>query len=161
MAGVDDIYTTIQQALMAFSDDFEFHPTQTDEMVFDMLEEAGLATSDLKNADVQLFEATVSGKFVGFGGFELYGTDALLRSVVVHPDMRRRGFGTRICLELEDELAESMCRTIYLLTSDASGFFEQLGYEQVERASVPDTIGSTHEFTDGCPSTARCMVKTI
>lgn len=161
MAGAEDIYATIQRSLMAFSDDFELHPTQPDETVFELLEEADLATSDLKNPDVRLFEATVSGRFVGFGGFELYGTDALLRSVVVHPDMRSRGLGTRICLELEDELAESMCRTIYLLTSDASGFFEQLGYEQVERASVPDTIRSTHEFSRGCPTSAPCMVKTI
>lgn len=139
----------------------ELRGTDPDQTVYDLLERNGLPTGDLDTANVQLFRGTMEGKFVGIGGYEQYETDALLRSVVVQPEERAQGYGTEICLELEDKIAASLGTAIYLLTTDASGFFEQLGYEQIERDAAPDTIQSTREFSDLCPSTAVCMMKTI
>jgi len=161
MAGTGNFGYKIQTRFMARAEYFELHLTQPDEMVYDLLVENGLPTADLETGDLQLFKAIVGGEVVGIGGFEQYGTDALLRSVVVHPDLRGRGYGTRICLELEDKMCESLCMAIYLLTDDTSNFFEQLGYEQVDRNSAPDAIQGTREFSELCPSTFVCMVKTI
>ena len=146
---------------MAQAEYVELHQSQPDERVYDLLVESGLPTADLETADLRLFKATVGKDVVGIGSFEQHGTDALLRSVVVHPDMRGRGYGTRICLELEDTICESVGMAIYLVTEDASSFFGQLGYEQVDRSSVPEAIQRTREFSERFPSSAVCMVKTI
>lgn len=161
MAGTGTFACQFRTPLMALAENFELRPTRPDDIIHGLLEEDGLPTADLATPDVRLYEATVDGTLVGIGGFEQYGTNALLRSVVVRPGMRGRGHGTRICLELEDRAAEAVCTAIYLLTNDAGGFFEQLGYERVDRSSVPDAIRSTREFSELCPSTADCMVKTV
>lgn len=140
---------------------FELQKTRPDGMVYDLLGANGLPTADLETAHLQLYKAVEGGEVVGIGGFEQYGTDALLRSVVVRPDMRDRGHGTRICLELEDRICESVGMAIYLLTDGASSFFEQLGYEQIDRDSAPYAIRRTREFAERCQSTAVCMVKPI
>jgi N-acetylglutamate synthase-like GNAT family acetyltransferase len=74
---------------------------------------------------------------VGFGGLEIHGEDALMRSVVILPPLRSRGIGTALVAQLENEAALHGCPAVWLLTEAASGFFDRLGYAKCDRAVVP------------------------
>ena len=104
---------------------------------------------------------TVDEVPVGFGGLEVYGTDALLRSLVTLPPVRNRGVGSAIVAALEFEAGLLGCRSIWLLTTSAAEFFGRLGYAKCDRAVVPETIMETQEFVSLCPTTADVLVKRI
>ncbi len=97
---------------------------------------------------------------VGFGGLEMYGTDALLRSIVTLPPLRQLGMGGAIVAKLETEAAAHRCRAIYLLTASEADFFARLGYAECERGDVPESICDSQQFAL-YPSTAAVMVKRL
>ncbi|HEX9651870.1 MAG TPA: GNAT family N-acetyltransferase, partial [Cyclobacteriaceae bacterium] len=94
---------------------------------------------------------------LGFYGFEIYGNDALLRSVVVNAEKRSKGVGTEIIREALLKARELGVSNLYLLTFTAKGFFEKLGFSVINRRLVPNSIASTEEFANFCPDTAVCM----
>ena len=98
---------------------------------------------------------------VGFGGLEIHGEDALMRSLVTLPPLRSRGIGAAMVMLLESEAAMRGCRAIWLLTDSASAFFGRLGYTKCDRAVVPETIRETQEFTVLCPASADVLVKRL
>ncbi len=116
----------------------------------------GLPYSDLEGAAKEFFAfEDAQGRLVGYGGLEACGEDALLRSVV---SLRRgRGFGRRIVEWLIARAKERGVRRLYLLTLDASGFFEHLGFEAERRNAVPSAVAGTEEFRSLCPQSAICL----
>ncbi len=98
---------------------------------------------------------------VGFGGLEIHGEDALLRSLVILPPLRSRGLGAAVVAQLENEAALHGCRAVWLLTEAASGFFDRLGYAKCDRAVVPPKIRETREFAALCPAGADVLVKRL
>ncbi len=106
------------------------------------------------------FETTDSMP-VGFGGLEIHGEDALLRSLVILPPLRSRGLGAAVVAQLENEAALHGCRAVWLLTEAASGFFDRLGYAKCDRAVVPPKIRETREFAALCPASANVLVKRL
>jgi N-acetylglutamate synthase-like GNAT family acetyltransferase len=98
---------------------------------------------------------------VGFGGLEIHGEHALLRSVVTLPPLRKRGFGGAMVDALETEARLWKCRLIWLLTTTSAGFFERLGYVRCERADMPDAIKATPQFISFCPASATAMSKPL
>jgi N-acetylglutamate synthase-like GNAT family acetyltransferase len=98
---------------------------------------------------------------VGFGGLEIHGEDALLRSVVTLPPMRRRGIARAIIAALEAEARIAGCRTIWLLTTVAVPMFDRLGYVPCARAAVPQPIRQTQQFAVLCPASATVMMKSL
>lgn len=121
------------------------------------LAEAGLPTDDVRAAAPSFFLAVADGDVVGVGGLETHGTVGLLRSVVVDPAHRGRGHGTAICDRLETRAAAAGLETLYLLTTDAAGFFADRGYEPVDRDAVPPAIAGTRQFASLCPDSAVCL----
>lgn len=102
-----------------------------------------------------------NNKLVGIGGVERYGTDGLLRSVVVDRSVRGGGFGTAICDALERRAQSEGVEALYLLTTTATDFFTDRGYVKIERDEAPASIQGTSEFADLCPTTATCMTKSL
>lgn len=98
---------------------------------------------------------------VGFGGLEIYGEDALMRSIVILPPLRSRGLGTAVVGQLETEAAVLKCRAVWLLTDGASEFFDRLGYAKCDRAVVPQAIRESRQFAQLCPETAEVLVKRL
>jgi amino-acid N-acetyltransferase len=94
-------------------------------------------------------------------GLEIYATDALLRSLVVAPDVRTKGVGSAILRHAEDYAAARHVDAIYLLTTTAESFFERLGYGRVDRTHAPPSIQSTREFASLCPASAAFMIKRL
>jgi amino-acid N-acetyltransferase len=98
---------------------------------------------------------------VGFGGLEIHGRDALLRSVVILPRLREIGMGRAIVQTLETEAAARQCRAIYLLTTSEAEFFARLNYAHCERRDVPEGIRASRQFGTLCPATADVMMKRV
>lgn len=122
-----------------------------------LLERNDLPVADVRSGPGDFYEALDGTERVGIGGLEVYGSDALLRSVVVVEDARGRGYGTAICEALEDQARAAGAETVYLLTTTAADFFAARGYEEMDRDAPPGTITATSEFADLCPETATCM----
>ena len=96
---------------------------------------------------------------MGFGGLEIHDEDALLRSVLTLPPLRKRGIGTRIVALLESEALLRHARAVWVLTKAASSFFDRLGFAKCHRAVVPATIRAAREFASLCSEDADVMVK--
>ena len=126
-----------------------------------LLREFDLPVSDLDSSPVRLFVAYDDGQFVGVGGLERYGPDALLRSVAVPDALRGEGLGTGLYREIETRAREDGIERLYLLTETAEGFFSELGFQSIDRDEAPDTIRETTEFGELCSDTATCMRKVV
>lgn len=120
----------------------------------DALVAADLPTEDLAEPGRSFFRFDRDGDVVGFGGFELYGPDALLRSVVVVPERRGTGVGTDVSQQLIALAREAGAEQVYLLTTSAAGFFRRLGFAQVDRIEAPAAILSTQQATTICSTAA-------
>jgi N-acetylglutamate synthase-like GNAT family acetyltransferase len=126
------------------------------------LVKAGLPADDIGDADVLLWRfETYEDVPIGFGGLEIYGDDALLRSVVTLPPLRQVGMGAAIVAALEAEAQARRCRAVYLLTTSEADFFGRLGYKPCARGDVPEAIRASRQFAALCPPTATVMVKTV
>lgn len=103
---------------------------------------AGLPTDDIENPQ-PLFWRFESYQDIpgGFGGLEIYGPDALLRSVVTLPPLRQVGIGSAIVEILETEARARNCRAIYLLTTSQADFFAGLATRHARAARCPMPCG--------------------
>lgn len=125
------------------------------------LAKAKLATHDIGEPGRLFWRFEQEHMLVGFGGLEVHGRDALLRSVVTLPPLRKRGVGAAMVALLETEAFVAGCRTAWLLTTSAAPFFARLGYAACERADVPEAIRKTQEFARLCPASAVVMSKPL
>ena len=124
------------------------------------LVKAGLPADDVGDPRLLFWRfETFEDVPVGFGGLDLYGEDALLRSVVTLPPLRQIGMGRAIVSALEVEARANQCRTIYLLTASDRDFFARLGYAPCARNTVPRAVRASTEFA-ALPR-AAVMVKRI
>jgi amino-acid N-acetyltransferase len=127
-----------------------------------LLEAEGLPASDLTDAHLEhFFFAGSEGSMSALMGLQMYGRDALLRSLVVSKAERGQGLGSILVRHAETYAASRHVCAIYLLTSTAEPLFSRLGYRHAERESAPVTIRSTREFADLCPASSAFMVKHI
>lgn len=122
-----------------------------------LLERSRLTDAGLADHRDSLVVARTEGRVVGCAALELYGEQALLRSVAVDDAMRGRGLGERLTHAALDRARRQGVRVIYLLTETAAQFFPRFGFEVVDRASVRGDVTQSVEFTSACPSTATVM----
>ena len=108
-----------------------------------------------------LLVAEQEGRVVGSAGLELHGSDGLLRSVAVSPELRAQGIAGALCDEVERRAASLGARRLYLLTETAEQFFQRRGYRLAERTSAPTGIASSREFAAVCPASARLMLREL
>jgi amino-acid N-acetyltransferase len=122
----------------------------------------GLPTEDVGEAGRRFFAfCDAEGTAIGYGSLERAEGDMMLRSVVTTPTYRGAGYGRVITEWLIGEAARSDAHNLYLLTTTAREFFARLGFEMVERTSVPPAIAISREFSSLCPSTAVTMKRRL
>jgi amino-acid N-acetyltransferase len=123
---------------------------------------AALPADDVNDPRVLLWRfETVEGIPVGFGGLEVFGRDALLRSLVTLPPLRQVGMGAAMVAMLETEARALKCHAIYLLTGSDTTFFARRGYAACAHRDVPADVRGSRQFAALCPPTASAMVKHI
>jgi N-acetylglutamate synthase-like GNAT family acetyltransferase len=124
------------------------------------LEAAALPTTDLADGGRTFFRFEDHGRPVGYGGYELYGEHALLRSVLVLPTVRGKGFGKAVTEGVLAQAAKAGARQAYLLTTTAEPFFAHAGFAPIARAGAPSDILATKQATTIC-STAALLTRPI
>jgi amino-acid N-acetyltransferase len=81
--------------------------------------------------------AFAGDELVGCGALHFYSpTSGEVRSLAVDPQAKSRGIGRAIVEALESEAIEYRLHSIFAFTY-VSGFFEKLGFEEVERGALP------------------------
>ncbi len=110
----------------------------------------------VKSQDVALGPEIV----IGCIGLEIYGSSALLRSLAVHPDLRKQGLGSRLVELIIGHAKKNGVEAVYLLTDNAEEFFKKRGFKIINRKDVPEDMLQSVEFTTLCPS-SPCLMKQI
>jgi amino-acid N-acetyltransferase len=127
-----------------------------------LLQGQDLPVSDITDEHLEHFFFVGSdGSPTGLVGLEIYGADALLRSLVVGENARRKGLGSALVEHAEQHAGSKSVRSIYLLTTTAEAFFKRLGYERVDRSQAPSSIEQTREFGSLCPANSVFMAKSF
>lgn len=98
---------------------------------------------------------------IGSALLEIYGHDALLRSVAVAAEHRHHGIGNHLIHDILILAERRAINNLYLLTETAKAFFAALGFREIDRDEVPDSVQQSVEFQGLCPEGAQAMVKKI
>lgn len=125
-----------------------------------LLQKNNLPTADL-NGDTKLFGTYEDGELIGMAGIELYGADALLRSVCVDEAYRSKGMAEILTEHIEQYAKQEGAHTMYLLTTTAENYFKRKGFVKVDRNNVPQAIKQSSEFSSVCPSSAVVLKKEL
>jgi amino-acid N-acetyltransferase len=127
-----------------------------------LLQAQELPASDITDDHLEHFFFVGSDSSpTGLVGLEIYGADALLRSLVVGENARSKGLGTALVEHAEQYAASRDVRSIYLLTITAEAFFKRLSYQRIDRSAAPPSIERTREFASLCPASSAFMMKSI
>jgi len=125
------------------------------------LNAASLPADDVAELGRSFFRFVVNDVPAGFGGFELYRREALLRSIVVLAEQRGKGVGRLIVERLVMRVREAGATRAWLITDSASRYFAKLGFHAVDRATAPPAILATRQAADICATTAPLMVRPV
>ncbi|WP_253187826.1 GNAT family N-acetyltransferase [Pseudomonas versuta] len=77
------------------------------------------------------------------------------------PECRSKGFGAAVLRAIEAIAAEQGIARFHLLTTTASGFFEQQGYAVNQRGLAQPLIFQTEQFRELCPGSSCYMCKAL
>lgn len=134
----------------------------TDPRLARALREAGLPTEDLRESPGRFFSfRTLGGTLLGYGGFELHGAGALIRSLVVKDATRGRGVGRNMALLLMSRAFDLGARDAWVLTTTAAPFFEKIGFKPVAREAAPAAIAQSTQAATLCPASATLLSRRI
>ncbi|MBX8827420.1 arsenic resistance N-acetyltransferase ArsN2 [Ochrobactrum sp. SFR4] len=120
------------------------------------LVDADLPTDDIEDEGRMFFRIVFDDdQTVGFAGLEACGGDQLLRSVVVLSGQRGKGVGHAAVSAVMAHVERG--HDVYLATTNASPFFEHLGFIEVQRKNLPAGVLATRQLSSLCPSSATIM----
>jgi ribosomal-protein-alanine N-acetyltransferase len=85
-----------------------------EESVYSQPWSAGIFADELAEPSRTYIAAEVDGQLVGYGGIMVVDDEAHITTVVVDPDRRERGLGTRLVLSLVDAAIEVGARSLTL-----------------------------------------------
>lgn len=126
-----------------------------------LLKGAGLPHEDVAEPGRRFYRLEDGAGPLGWGGLEIYGADALLRSLVILEHRRRLGTGTDLVERLAAEARALGVERLWLLTTTAAPFFTKLGFDLAKREAAPEAIRSTREFAGICPASAAFMMRRL
>lgn len=125
------------------------------------LEAAGLPTADLGETGRRFFRfRDDTGRTVGFVGWERTERATLLRSLVVLPERRGKGWSRAITDWALQRLGEGGVGAVYALTTNPK-WAERMGFERVGRDELPACVRASRQFTSLCPDTAVALKRQL
>jgi amino-acid N-acetyltransferase len=125
--------------------------------VLALLLEANLPLEGVAEHFHSFFVAEVAGRIVASAGLEIYDDAALLRSLVVAPDVRGTGLGAAVLRRTLKEAESSRTDGLFALTTTAETYLSRFGFERVGRTSVPAQLFQSRQLRDACPASAAVM----
>jgi amino-acid N-acetyltransferase len=144
---------------VATADDARVEPAAFNDgaAIAELLAQASLPVPDADDAPVRMVVSREGKRVIGCAGWERHGAAALLRSVAVRAQARRRGLGQALVRTALGRIAAEGAREVVLLTNDAAPFFETLGFARIERARLPDAVRASRQVTMTCCASAVAM----
>jgi N-acetylglutamate synthase-like GNAT family acetyltransferase len=88
---------------------------------------------------------------------ERFGDTAMLRSLVVAPEHRRRGIGFRLAAGALEVARWSGIEEVHLFTEEAQAFFAKFGFDAVSGKRTREAVPQSPLVADTCCSTATAM----
>lgn len=127
------------------------------------LQASRLVTDDVEEAGRTFFQYQTLGRTtVGFGGYELYEQDVLVRSLLIDSKRRARGIGGSALALLLRRAWDDGARRAWLFSETAANFFEtKAGFKPIARSVAPDVIRDSRQATSLCPASATLMTRVI
>lgn len=125
--------------------------------VLALLKEAGLPGQGVAEHFGSFLVARDHDGLVGAIGLECYRDVGLLRSLVVAPSKRGRGWGARLVNHLLSLARDTEVSTVYLLTTTADSFFPRFGFTPITRDHLDPRLEASAELQGACPDTAVIM----
>jgi len=124
-----------------------------------LLEVSGLPTLGAEAHLAHFIVAEADGAVIGCIGAEIYGTDALLRSLAVAEVERGQGIADALEARLIAALKTRGVKRVGLLTETADRFFARRGFKPVARDELPSALRASEELKGACcaGATAMCM----
>lgn len=122
---------------------------------------AGLPLDDIDEPGRRFYRLELAGAPIGWAGLQAYGTDALLRSIVIADHLRGQSRGRLLVSTIATEARQLGVERLWLLTTTAAGFFIKLGFDTVRREAAPAAIQASREFASICPASATCMMLSL
>ena len=129
--------------------------------IYEMLKSENLPTEDIQPGLAHFFVIELEKKILAVIGLEIYGDEALLRSMAVDREYRNQSLATLLVQELIRYAGDNGVKSVYLITNTAEGYFARKGFSAIPRSETPLSITVTPEFTGLCPSTATVMRRKI
>lgn len=126
-----------------------------------LLTQCQLPADDITSHLANFVVARSEGEIIGVVGLEVCGEYALLRSLAVVPKYRNHGVARILHSHIFAQARCNNLKELYLLTITASGYANRLGFCEIDRERVPQSIQATLEFQTLCPRTSICMVLSL
>lgn len=127
------------------SSSYHIQRLQSDEaeQVRDRLQVVGMMWEDIDLERSKFWAARYQGDLVGFARLESDAPHALLGSLYVEPSHREEGVGRRLVQVIETEAGQRNIEQLFLFSTDAGGFFQGLGYEEIAVAETVEKVKNT------------------
>lgn len=145
-------------------DTLDFRPARPEDYpaICALLAEEGLPNKDIEGGQAGRFHLAIRDRHVlACAGLELYGSDALLRSVAVDRRARRHGLGRILVGIAERDARAAAAHRLFLLTTTSASYFEKLGYVAIDRSAAPALLQASPQFASLCPVSAICLSKQV
>ena len=126
-----------------------------------LLRRSGLPQDGVGDRLATTLVAREAERIVGTAALELYGSEALLRSVAVEPAHQGQGLGQELTRGALGLARQRDVTRVYLLTETAGGFFPRFGFRPLPRTDVPANVQASGEFTYACPASALAMIASL
>lgn len=124
--------------------------------------QSAMAVGDLSDDQPRFFALkSADGQPMAFAGLALDGPDVLLRSLVVDPEARSKGAGSRIVKAMEKIAKAGGAQRLWSLTTTAEDWFLSGEWREVQRSEAPEAIQRTSQFKTGCPASAHLLVRDL
>ena len=82
-----------------------------------LLKSDQLCFNDINENGVHLYGVRFKNEVIGYFGYELFGDQALFRSMIVVPEVRKKGYGGLIWQQAKLELHKVGAKEVFLLNA--------------------------------------------
>jgi arsenite methyltransferase len=119
------------------------------------LAQAGLPVAGWHGPATRRWVLVEDDRVRGAIGLEVLGGAALVRSLVVDPDLRGRGFGGALLAVARREASRVATGSLFGITTTVSDWLTRLGFVETTRERLPAALFVSAELQGACPDSAR------
>lgn len=131
------------------------------EAVCQLLQQNDLPTDGVSSGQTTFLVLEEEGQIVGCGALIPMGRFGVLRSIAIHRQKQTKGYGRLLLDRLQSIAALHSVNELFLLTVNASAFFEKIGFVHAGQLETPLEIQQSDLWEHPCCGGAESMKKNI